>query len=340
MAYEEQPLNADAAIPSSSGGSKEFKNHKIASGDNIYRIMPPFGTNNGGSPFAEIYLHWFQDPSGRNRPLSCAKKIERYCPVCESANEVYKRLEVVLNDYKDEAGKVNFKALAMNDEDNAKSKNLRAQFDALKAQRGFYYNAMDSSGTIGVLRLPKTAAEALGEKIRDGINVLGMSNPLSLRNGVLFNIVQKKTGKDKRDVEYSVDFVRESKDTPEGIVQIIKKSAVPDNVIANFEKLAYDIHAMYPARTSQELKRVMMGDKKVWDEIDAKRNSNGNGRAVAVTESVGEAPATVATPTATAQPAPSTPAIAAQTTTPAAPKSAVTSDAEVARLRAELGLPS
>lgn len=338
MSYQEPEINTGALKP---GSSRELRSFKLNLGDNIYRILPPFGTNHNGVPFAEHYLHWFTDPTGKQRPLACSKKTERFCPVCEEASNVYKEYERILGDFKSPDGKVNFKG--MPDEINKKQKSVKEIFDKLRAQRGYYYNAMDQSGTVGVLRLPKTAADELGDRILEAIQTMGF-NPLSLKNGTLFNIKQvaKDGPKSKMNVEYKVEFVRESENTADGVIQRIKKSSLPESVILNFEKLAYDVHTLYPTRTSAELKRVMLGDKMVWADIDAAKKARQ--QAAAAGDNDDDAPeveavaptmtAPVVVPTSVAEVSVSVPA----TVVPAS-VTVQTGDDDIAELRKNLGLP-
>ena len=267
MSYNEPELNMSGMVPSQ---SRNIENHSVKPGDNIFRIMPPFGTGHNGLPFAEVYLHWLSDPAGKNRPLLCSKKSERFCPICQSANEVYKEGEAVAREFKDSEGRVNRKA--MPEEVGKKYDGLMENFRALKAQHSFLYNAMDTSNTIKILRLPKTAAEDLGRKIVEVINTMGF-NPLSLKNGLFFNIKQISTGPKKFNVKYEVETVKKTTKEGNSFVQRVEPSSVPDNVIENFEKLAFDVHTLYPIHTAQELKRVLMGDVKVWAEMDAQRDA-------------------------------------------------------------------
>lgn len=340
MAYVEPELNVGGIVPSS-GAQKGIQNHEVKDGDNIFRIMPPFGTDHNGLPFAETYLHWFADPTGKNRPLACSKKHERFCPVCSEANEVWKQAENLGSEYKGADGRINKKG--MGEEMSRKYETLMAQFRALKAQHSYLYNAMDLNNNIKILRLPKTAAEALGLKIVEAINTLGV-NPISLKNGLFFNIKRISTGPQKFNVKYEVDFVRKTIKEEGGFVQKIETSSVPESVMASFEKLAYDVHTLYPVRTSQELKRVMIGDKKVWEEMDAKRAAKREEAAQATGETV---EATIMTSNEVIQTpicAPVAPAVVAAAVasapTPAPVSVTVSDDDDIERLKRELGIPA
>lgn len=267
MAYKEEELNLDGMVPSS-GSGKGITNITLKEGDNLLRILPPFGTNHRGVPFAEVNLHWFQLDEKSRRPLRCSYPTERYCPVCEEANILYKEKEELVEEFKDDKGRVDWKSLPKNL--SVKYKDLNDKFSALRASKGWYYNALTPSGTVGVLRLSKTAATDLGNLIVKAVKEFGF-NPLSLKNGATFNFKKMKTGPLPMNVEYKVEFLMKSEKTANGVSLNIDTSPVADGIIENFEKLAYDVHAMYPIITSQQLKRAMIGDDTVWKELDAKR---------------------------------------------------------------------
>jgi len=276
--YQEPEVNLDGLIPGNSGMGRKIVNHKMKEGDNVFRILPPFGTNHNGLLYAEVTLHWFLDPSGKSRPLVCSRDKEKYCPICAEAFEFYNRKQELVKKFSDDSGKVNWKALPK--EVNEQYQELNEVYNKLRGQKGFYYNALDLSGTVGVLRLSKTTAEKLGKKIKEAQQMYSIKCT-SLSDGILFNIKKTKTGSRDFDVTYDVEYLMTPKKREDGSISLeFNRGSVSDSIMQNFENLAYDIHAMYPVRTSTELKRVLDGDKSVWAEMDARRNavvSNGNG---------------------------------------------------------------
>lgn len=301
MTYQAD-VNVGGLVPTTN--RRKYVTHKIKEGDNLYRILPPFGTNHKGLPFAEVSLHWFStlDDTGKpkQRPLRCSYAVERFCPVCEEANDLYKEKESLLAEYIDEdTKKVRWDVVP--EEVGAKHKQLKNSFDAVKVQRGYFYNALDASGVVGVLRLPKTAATKLGEQIKKAIQTYGF-NPLSLENGAVFNIIQKKTGPKNYNVEYSVEFVMKSITGPDGVQLKITTEQAPKNVMDNYETLAYDVHAMYPAVTAAELQRAMIGDAILWTEMDAKKKAKAEATTAQEQKPVDPVVATPKTPTPTPTP--------------------------------------
>ena len=358
--YLEPEVNLDGLIPGNNGTGRKIVNHKMKEGDNIFRILPPFGTNHNGLLYADVTLHWFMDPTGRKRPLVCSRDAERYCPVCAEASELYNRKQALVKEFADDQGRVNFKALPR--EISEKYKAINEDYNKLRGQRGFYYNALDLSGTVGVLKLSKNTAEKLGTKVKEALQKYGIKCT-SLADGILFNIKKTKTGPRDMDVEYDVDYFMTPKKKEDGSISLeFQRGSVSDNIKENFETLAYDLHTMYPARTSVELKRALTGDKSVWDEMDAKRNaapSNGNGKAVQAAPSA-PAPSPVHVPLGVepvtlikAAPAPApkveaavaapafttaTPIVAVSTPLPVVPTTNSAEEEQVRKLKQELGI--
>ena len=268
--YVEPNLNLGALEPDSGRG--KIVNHKLKEGDNIFRILPPFGANHNGLIMAEWYLHWgFTDSKGKYRPIVCTKRYEKYCPICEDANEVFKEKDTLIREFKSDDGKVNWKALP--EEIRIKYSELNEKFNALRAQRHYYYNAMDDSGKVGILRLPKTAKEKLNAKILDALKRLNF-NPTSLENGCSVKIVKVKKGVNAWDVEYDVDLFKQGVQRDGRYVDEYVTGPVPEWVQNNFHKVAIDIHSMYPIRTAAEVKKIMLGDASIFDrEDEAKRQA-------------------------------------------------------------------
>jgi hypothetical protein len=260
MSYQEPELNFDAADSVDNKGSfRDFNNFKLVDGANIYRILPPFGTGHNGVWFAEWYLHWgFQNENGSNVPLACSYRTdERYCPICEEANEIRAKMDALVKDYTTDK-KTDWEAVPPAIQE--KYYELRPSWNDIKAQRGYYYNALNQANEVGILRLTPKTGKALNEKIKEAYNKKSI-HALSLTKGIFFNIYRKRTGKRAFDVEYSVDFFREEVEIEgHGVVEKIREAAVPETIAQNFESLAYDIHKMYTLRTAAELKKIMLGE--------------------------------------------------------------------------------
>lgn len=349
MAYKEQEVNVNALDINRGSGGREFVNHKIKDGDNIFRILPPFGTKANGRVTAEYWLSWgFTDSEGNKKPLVSTLGIDHECPIFEATQELSADMADLVREYSYEDGgktKVDWKKVPQELKD--KYQELKANRDAIRPSRGFFYNALDQSGTVGILRLPKTAAEQLNAKIKDAIKRLGL-NPVSLREGCSFNIHRKRTGSRAFDVEYSVDLLKTaSKDASGNPTETIQKSSVPEDLIENFDKRAYDLFSLYRYRTPADLRKILSGDTSIFDreaEETKFRKGESSKTTTAMSEadsseiSVASTPTTPTTPTA-AQPVVS---VATETTTtkapPATPLTEDSTDERVAELAKKLNL--
>jgi hypothetical protein len=238
--------------------------------------MPPFGVNHGNKIAAEWYIHWlnYTDKEGNDKikPLVCTRKYEKYCPICEQANGFYQRKSELIKEFQDAEGKVQWKKVPA--EIQAKYSELNDNWSKIRAQKGYYYNVMDLSGKIGVLKLPVTAHNALKAKILEALDKLSI-NPVSLTNGCFFVISKVKTGAAKWDVEYKVDFLRTTtKDEKGNIIEKIEISPVTDMILQNFATMAYDVHNLYTIRSAKDIVAIINGDTSLLEKEDAKKKNN------------------------------------------------------------------
>lgn len=284
--YVEPDLNLGALAPDSQRG--KIVNHKLKEGDNIFRILPPFGANHNGVLMAEWYLHWgFTDSKAKAKPIVCTKRYENYCPICEEANKAFTEKEEFIREYKSADGKVNYKSLP--EEIRIKYSELNEKFNQLRAQRNYYYNAVDDSGKVGILKLAKTAKDKLNAKILDAYTRLSF-NPTSLENGCFIKIIKTKTGNNTWDVSYDVELVKRAVKEPDGtIVEKYDVGSVSDWIKNNFSKVAIDTHNMYPIRTSAEIIKIMDGDTSIFDKEGEVKQQARNGATAKGTTSA-EAP--------------------------------------------------
>lgn len=321
------------------GGNDGIHNHKLKIGDNVFRILPPFGPKAAGRLMAEWYLHWgFKDANGRPKPLVCTKKYEGYCPICAEANELYNRKQEIVKEYMDDKGKIQFSQLPP--DVKTEYNRINDNWKDIRSQRSYYYNAMDTSGRIGVLRLPKLGAQALNDKIEFAIDRLNI-NPVSLEKGCLFIVRKVKTGSMDWDIKYEADIFKEiEKDENGQTIERTATSAVPANVIENYTNLAIDVHELYTIRPSTDIKKIMIGDHSVFKaEEDAKkkaqeeRAANGTNPPTGISKSA-EAPASTPTP-ATTPPA-EAPVEAPASTTPPSTTDSETERTDLQKLKDKL----
>lgn len=272
--YQEQEINLETLEPKT---SRQINRHKLKEGDNFFRILPPFGANHNGMVFAEWRIHWgYSDGNGQTRPLVCTFPTEGFCPICEESKKLYQAKEDLIKEFKNEDKEVMWKLVP--EDIKAQHTELRESWNTISSKKSYYYNAIDPSGNVAILQLSKTAKDQLNEKILYAHKKMGF-NPVSLQTGCFFNVKKVKTGPRAMDVKYIVDFVKETIKAENGdVMEKIKREPISSFVIENFDKLAYDLHTLYPIRTAEELYKIMNGDT---SSLDSKKAFNKQDAAIA-----------------------------------------------------------
>lgn len=250
--------------------AKKSDLEQIKDGTSFYRIAPPFGTNNGGFPWAFHGIHFgFYDAQGNQIPVRCSYDREKFCPICEEVWEAEKTLE----------------ALGKNAPES-ETKDLQEFVDKYKVDRGFYVNAITVDGLVKKLKLKpvyitgqRTEKEGeLVRKIKEAINDKKF-DPLSLDAGAAFKFTRSGKG---FGTTYSVDFARTSVKDGNRIIEEIALSAVsdkfPELAAAIKEQLEtngkgplFDVFTLYPQRSSTELKAYLNGEP-----VPSQRRSGGS----------------------------------------------------------------
>lgn len=235
---------------------KEWVRHKVKDGTNTFRFLPPFGEGHNGFPYRKWFVTWgLIDPtSGNKRPFASSKTYEGSCPIFEYCDLLKKKLETL------EADMIKAGNAA---EDIAEYlKPLQAVLSNLNPKSGFVYNAVDKSGVIGVLEVRASAHKAIKELMLEYVNDYNQ-DPTSLNSeeddsGVWFNIM--RTGKGF-GTEYSVKKAQNKTRTPGGTITFADdRSPLPESVVLDFEKQAYDLNTVYQKKTYQELKDILVAN--------------------------------------------------------------------------------
>ena len=234
---------------------KEMTRHKINAGDNVLRILPPFGEDADGYPYKRWTLAWLIDPStGNRRPFASPWSFGHDdCPVGE-----YVRL---LQDKKDKLEQ----KLAASDLDKSEIKEqlkpITETLYAVKAKSTFFYNAVNKAGQVGVLELKKSAHDALKKVCSQYINDYGC-DPTSLNSdnddsGIWVKITRTGTG---MDTEYTVDKNQSKVKNPEtGKISFEDdQTELPAGVVNNYESMATDLFKLYREVSYDDLKDVLL----------------------------------------------------------------------------------
>ena len=233
---------------------REWKRHKVKDGSNVFRILPPFGENSNGYPYRKWQIIWgLQDPeSGRARPFASSMTSEKKCPVTEYVANLKKKAESL---------KGQLAAAGVSEEDQKNRLGaLNKLIQDLSPKTVYIYNAVDKSGEVGLLELKSTAQKKMKAEMSDYIKDYNQ-DPTSLNSdatdsGVWFNVTRSGMG---RDTEYDVKRVTHKiKDPTTGKLSFEDdRSALPDNVVENYDNLAYDLSAVYQVKSYDELEEIL-----------------------------------------------------------------------------------
>ena len=134
---------------------REWKRHKVKDGNNIFRILPPFGDSSNGYPYRKWQIIWgLKDPeSGRQRPFASSMTSEKKCPVTEYVQELKKKAETL---------KSQLLASGVSEEDSkVRLGALNKLISDLNPKTVYIYNAADRAGDVGLLELKSTAQKKM-----------------------------------------------------------------------------------------------------------------------------------------------------------------------------------
>jgi hypothetical protein len=238
-------INLDSLNPKS---FKKTVRHKVQDGNNIFRILPPFGQDSEGYPYRKWNVVWgLVDPTtGRARPFASSSTYEGKCPIY---------------DYLD-ALKAKVTLLNVPGCDEAKVEALNKFISDLRPKTVYAYNAADKTGQVGVLELKSTAHKkilSLMDKYIKDYN----QDPTSLNSeptdsGIWFNIT--KTGK---GFDTSYDAAKnqiKAKDESGVLIYKDDRSPLAESIVHNFDTLGYDLNSLYQKLSYEELKDILVAN--------------------------------------------------------------------------------
>jgi hypothetical protein len=234
---------------------RDWKRHAVNDGENVYRVLPPFGDESNGYPYRRWVVAWLNDPSsGRKRPYASTRSFgEEGCPVTEYCAALEKKRDAI---------EASLKASGV-DKDTIKEK-LKVFGQILweiKPKTTYIYNAVNKAGEVGLLELKKTAHDGMKKQMMQYITDYGQDptslNSTSEDSGVWFKIKREGEGV---YTEYSVQKNQTKKKTSEGLVFVDDRSELPQNVVENYDSVAYDLNTVYKRHSYSELKEVLMSN--------------------------------------------------------------------------------
>ena len=235
---------------------KEYTRFKIADGDNIYRVLPPFGEDSNGYPYKKWSYVWLNDPNtGRRRPYASPYHLgDDKCPVKEYADALAAKIKVMESDYT-QAG---FSEAQIKD----KLKPVRSEQWRLKLTHGYAYNVADKSGKNGILEIKKTAHDGVKKKLGEYIKDYGQ-DPTSLNSdvndsGVWLNIHRSGKG---TDTKYEVSFNQTiEKDANGRTIRVDDRSPLSVAIVNGYEEDGYDLTKLYTPKSYDELKEILIAN--------------------------------------------------------------------------------
>lgn len=235
---------------------KEFTRFKIQDGDNIYRILPPFGENSNGYPYKKWSYIWLNDPTtGRRRPYASPYHLgDDKCPVKEYADALAAKIKSLEAEYTQQG--------LTEAQIKEKLKPVRSEQWKLKLTHGYAYNVADKSGKNGILEIKKTAHDGVKKKLGEYIKDYGQ-DPTSLNSdvndsGVWLNI--NRTGKGT-NTEYTVNFNQTmEKDANGRPIRVDDRSPLSPAVVEGYADNGYDLTELYKPKTYDELKDILIAN--------------------------------------------------------------------------------
>lgn len=237
---------------------REFKRHQIQPGHNIYRVLPPFGDESvhNNYPYKRWSIVWMTDyQTGRRKPYAL--------PPFEKGVTDPITTYLALLAKKIETAKATMIERGIPEETiKEKLGDLNKLIWELRPKAGFFYNACNQSGEVGILELKKTAHDALRAEMSEYIKDYSQ-DPTSLTSadddsGVWFDFI--RTGeKGDKNTEYSVKKNQiKRKDERGKLIFEDDRSPLPDHIVSNFQTLGYDVFGLYQPKTNEELMVILM----------------------------------------------------------------------------------
>ena len=244
--------------------SKEWVRHKVKSGSNIFRILPPFGDSSNGYPYRKWQIIWgLTDPtSGRVRPFASSLMNEKRDPVVEFVDDLRARLDSMEGDLKTSG--LDDKAV----QKHPKYARLAKFIRDIAPKTIYIYNAADKAGVVGLLELKSTAHKKMKTCMNDYIRDYNQ-DPTSLGSededsGVWFNVKRAGEG---FDTEYDVEKVQTKQKTGNVVSFVDDRSPLPEAVVQNFDNLAYDLGSVYKVNTYDSLNEVLQANLETFYKV-------------------------------------------------------------------------
>lgn len=169
------------------GKSKNYaKSETIKPGVSSYRILP--SNNTTTRQISKFWaVHWLLGLNGKKIQTECTQYKEKFCPICNAHKEVEEE-----------------QRRAKETGDKALQDRLKESEEALRPARHVYYNALNSSNELIILKLSSTVSKQLETLLQDSVTKKGF-DPISPSTGVWFEFTKQGFGRDSVRVDYRRD---------------------------------------------------------------------------------------------------------------------------------------
>lgn len=230
---------------------------------NLFSILPPVGSlAKTQRLFAYYSTYFLMGTNGKKRPvvsiqrMNSNREILQRCPLHDKVESLLAK------------AKADREKLKLNPKDPsvrvAELEAIELLLKDLRPDKGYYFNAMTPSGSIGVLKLRKTAKQALEARFKE----LELSGVNPINDGIIFDIKKNKIdGK----VTYTVDIAQKTVKSPDGKMLREYMTNPVDETLVNRLKNgeAADLGKLYKNLTEQELTLLATLDPKAVDTVFA-----------------------------------------------------------------------
>jgi hypothetical protein len=241
--------------PDSLKSRREWKRHKVKDGNNIFRFLPPLGEQSNGYPYRKWNIIWgLLDPeNGRKRPYASSLSSEKRCPVVEYVKALTEKAKTI---------EAELKASGASEEAIKKRlAPLNKVISNVRPKGVYAWNAVDKSGVVGLIELKSTAHKKLKSLMNDYLSMYNQ-DPTSVNSdeddsGVWFNV--KRSGA-MFNTEYDVEKVQTRQKIDGRLAFVDDMSPLPEDVVLNWENLAYDLSSIYQTKSYEELKDILLAN--------------------------------------------------------------------------------
>jgi hypothetical protein len=267
-------------------GVTRRKYFNLEDGDNVYRVLPPFGSLASKGKYIQYYsVVWgYKDSQGKNTPFSDYRVVNFKTKMVEVESPAYlrsKKLEstydMVAKKSKEEGGK--------NPETQKLLADLAEQKKQFNLENKYFLNVMNLQGEVGLLKIGAKAKEQLVNLIKkldsEGVDAT------SLDNGRFFNF--NRMGKN-RETQYTVSVYKEKIQTEQfGLIEKDKVSKITEAEASRIAKEAFDLGTLYTVPTTEQLDRIVTNREPVDLVLGLKRNAPSTATAASSSEEHHEA---------------------------------------------------